>query len=279
MALRDKIHDRAGKANGFMGIGQFHLQISETKVAEDKLLEAPSLYNQIGDNLGQAPALNILGHFSTAQSNCDNAEMYYTRALSLNTAGGNAIGQSETISLHSSTHYADHHLIFGGVLIAELKADEARCILNHAAGLCAAAGDRLGGADGALYLYFIYLQQPNSFGQASEMALKLLEGYQAMGSISGQESASATPAMLDIRRGFGDQALKKLETAVAFHRQVNNLSGEALDYYDIDYAQFQNAQYEQALKSLNMAFRSNVKTGNIQGQGDNKAKITEVLLM
>ncbi|KAF8889854.1 hypothetical protein BD779DRAFT_1469589 [Infundibulicybe gibba] len=302
IALRDRIHDWAGKADDLMGIGQFHLQISETKATEGKLLEALSLYNQIGDNLGQASALNTLGRFSTAQPNCDNAEMYYTKALSLNIAGGNIVGQAESlaglarvsliqsqfdkarakidesISLHSPAHYADHLLTHGRVLIVELKYEEARHALNHAAELHAAAGDRLGSADDALYLAFIYLQRPNSFDKASEMALKSLGEYQAVDNISGRGSAFATLAMLDIRRGLDDQALKKLETALVFHRQVNNLLGEALDHYYIGYAQLQSARYEQALTSLNRAFELNVKTGNIQGQAENKTKIAEVLL-
>ncbi|KAF8889866.1 hypothetical protein BD779DRAFT_1799696 [Infundibulicybe gibba] len=285
MALHDQINDQVGKAYDLVGIGQIHLQASESKLAKTIFLEALSLYGTLKDNPGRASALDNLGHVALTRSHYNNAETYYTEALGLHKASGNTVGEAgslaglasalllrsrfadartmidKAIALRSPECDAGHLHILGRILIAQYKYEDALRILNRANELHVEAGDQLGVADDAYHLAYIHLQQPDSFSAAWEMITKSLQCYEEAGNILGQGNALSTLAQMDIRRDDNDDD-----------------GCQAVDHYLMGCAQIRAAKFQDALMSLNQALDLHAMTGNVQGKADDKNRIAEALL-
>ncbi|KAF8889868.1 hypothetical protein BD779DRAFT_1671629 [Infundibulicybe gibba] len=301
MALHEQINDQAGKAHDLMGIGQFHLQRSESKLAKAIFLEALSVYGILKDDSGRASALDNLGHVSLAQSQFGDSEAYHTEALSLHRTSGNVVGQAgslaglasalllrsrfsearvmidKAIALRSPICDAGHLHILGRILIAQSKNEDALRFLNRADELHAEAGDQLGRAEDAHYLARIYLQQPGSSSEAERMAKTSLRCYKEAGNTLGQGNACSTLAQMDIRRNDNSGAVQWLNRALQLHHKTNCLVGQATDHYLMGCVQIRMARFRDALASFNQALDLHSTMGDRRGEANDKNRIAEAL--
>ena len=93
--LSKKIKDRALTALIHLNRAEVHLNMLEPREAKESCVRALETFRKLGDRLGTADALKMLGMASTLQADWESAECYFKDSLSLNKELESPLGLAE----------------------------------------------------------------------------------------------------------------------------------------------------------------------------------------
>jgi len=129
---------------------------------------------------------------------------------------------------------------------------DAQTNYQHALGLCASAGDRVGGGRIHLELCLLWERQER-FDQALDHAQQALAVFQAADHPQGQARALNAVGWYQTVRGDHVQALACCTRALALFQQVGDRNGAADTWDSIGYAHHHLADYTQAVRCYQRA--------------------------
>jgi tetratricopeptide (TPR) repeat protein len=206
--------DQLGQANALNDLGDVRRVTGDFPAAAQVLEQALGIYRDLGDRLGQANALHDLGVVWWLTGEYPAAARAEEQALGIYRDLGDRLGQANALS------------DLGAVRRATGDFPAAAQVLEQALGIYRDLGDRLGQANALSHLGALrrltgdYL----AAAQAHEQALGI---YRDLGYRLGQ--ANALSYLGAVRRATGDfpAAAQALEQALGIYRDLGNRRGQA----------------------------------------------------
>ncbi|MDW5325050.1 AfsR/SARP family transcriptional regulator [Plantactinospora sp. KLBMP9567] len=208
------VGDRAGEAQGLLGLGAAHMQIGRHGEAVQHFQQALTLFRQTGDQVGEAHILNDLGLIEERLGRFEPAGTYVEQALALFRQTGDQVGEAH--ALHSLGE------IEGRLGRHGSAADRLRQALT----LYLQNGDRFGEAITLLKLGIAEAQvEPRE--PAAEHLRQALAMFRRLGYRSGEAPALAHLGVIHTRLGRPELAIEHHLQALGLFREIGDPYGEA----------------------------------------------------
>ena len=176
--------------------------------------DAIVLYREVGDQLGEANTLRVIGDVFQFKDQRDEALAHYQDAIVLYREVGNRLGEANTLKA------------IGEVLQFKSQYDEALAPYQDAIVLCREVGDRLGEAN-TLYRIGEVLQFKSQYDEALAHYQDAIVLYREVGDRLGE--ANTLKAIADVLqfKDQHDEALAHYQDAIILYREVGSRLGEA----------------------------------------------------
>ena len=196
--------------------------------------DAIVLYREVGDQLGEANTLRVIGDVFQFKDQRDEALAHYQDAIVLYREVGNRLGEANTLKA------------IGEVLQFKSQYDEALAPYQDAIVLCREVGDRLGEAN-TLYRIGEVLQFKSQYDEALAHYQDAIVLYREVGSRLGEANTLQVIGNVLQFKKQTDEALARYQDAIVLYREVGDRLGEANTLKAIaDVLQFKD-QHDEAL--------------------------------
>ncbi|MCU0499578.1 MAG: tetratricopeptide repeat protein [Anaerolineae bacterium] len=234
------IQDPSEQGLILIGLGKVALKLGEFDLAEDYLMRALALYQQIGDQVGAALTLYQLGYSQYVPSEYQRADGYYQQSLILYTAIGDRFGEANCLlGLGNSAVYQGHF-------------SEAQPYFERARKLYEELGGRNGLAKVILGIGLAYSYQRSYEAAETELktALSLLT---ELGDQYGMAICSEDLSIICKRMGRYADALRYGLQALELRRAVQTAHGIAAELLTLGSIELHLENIEGARQMLNEA--------------------------
>ncbi|QJE72566.1 tetratricopeptide repeat protein [Aerophototrophica crusticola] len=214
LTLYQQVGDPLGEANCIRSLGDIALRRSDHDGARTCYEQALPLYQQVGARLGEANCIQGLGDISLYRADYDGARTRFEQALTLYQQVGDRLGEANCIKS------------LGDISLYRADHDGARTRFEQALTLYQQVGDRLGEANCIQRLGDIALRRSDHDGARTrfEQALTL---YQQVGDRLGEANCIISLGDIALRRSDHDGARTRFEQALPLYQQVGDRLGEA----------------------------------------------------
>ncbi|WP_107657496.1 ATP-binding protein [Nocardia suismassiliense] len=217
--------------------------------------------HRLGDQLGEANALNNIGRMRWGTDDYEAAEELFQQALTLHRKIGNEFGEANSLADLGRVRWAlnDHRPA------AELL--QQALALYRRTGSYRWTGSLVGAAD-ALNLLGRILEANGGYETAETLYRQALSLYRKTGIRRGE--AESLGALGGIRRATGDYeaADELLQQALALHRQIGNRHGEASTLNFLGQVRVDTGDYAAADELLAQTLALHRQIGNPHGEAE-----------
>jgi tetratricopeptide (TPR) repeat protein len=214
LSLFQQAGDQLGEANGIKSLGDIALRRSDLDGAWERYEQALPLYQQAGDLLGEANCVKSLGDIGLRRSDRRSAGSRYEQALLLYRNVGEVLGEANCIKS------------LGDIALRRSDHDRAHDRYERALTLYQQAGSQLGQANCIKSLADIALRR-SGHDQARALYDQALPLYRKVGDVLGQANCLRNLGDIALRGTDYDSAWERYEQALHLYQQVGDLLGQA----------------------------------------------------
>jgi DNA-binding SARP family transcriptional activator len=246
--------DRLGQAHALLCLGDMYQLTGNSAAAAQNLAEARDIFREVGDDLGLANSLRILGYVQLATGDAEAADTL-AEAPDIFRGLGDQLGLASALmplgeAQRLSGHYAN----------AAATAAEALAIFDR-------LGDRTGRANGMLRLAMAQYETDGLRAAAHSLS-EALATYRELGSRLGQANALQRMGDLQIVMGDYTAAMQNLCEARAIFRDLGSQRGEAMTLRGIGDVRYALKDYSAARHDLTDALAIFRDQGESLGQAN-----------
>ncbi|KAF9445563.1 TPR-like protein [Macrolepiota fuliginosa MF-IS2] len=308
-ASASKLHevagDRTGMAYDMMGLGQVYLQRYQLPRAQEIFASALRIFDEMGgddeDPTGRITALNNLGHTLTSWNKFGEAETCFNQAIQQNESIGDVVGKANSLCGLASTFLLrsrwkeaeakireamqlrepfkdpDHFHLLGRIKCAQWKLTEAVETFEYTLTLSRGPKSESGRGDDLKYLAYTFAL----LGRVDE-AQPMLEEVKALYQVAENVVGLAELAISQAEIWTVQQRLEEAEAAARdaadVMKSLGCQIGQAHALYVLGGVELAKGAYSRARENVRLALELHENIGSIQGQADDLACLTEILL-
>jgi len=214
VSLYDEVGDLRGKADALNQVGIVWLMTADNEASAQAQTEALALYREVGDRLGQANALADLGMVRRQTSKFDAAVETQTEALSIYRELNDQYGEANSLR-----DLGVVHRLKGEYILAAQRHGEAFDIYRD-------LDDRVHQAY-ALNETGAVRRLTGDIAGAREAHTQALAYYTELGDQFGRANSIRHLGVLDRLVGHAPEAIRAQEEALALYRELGSRGGEA----------------------------------------------------
>ncbi|MER6672908.1 tetratricopeptide repeat protein [Streptomyces sp. NPDC000983] len=255
LTLYQALGDRLGQANATGALGEIHRLQGRNHEAITAHQDSMSHYRALGNRLGQAQTTQGLGEIYQGQGRYDEATAAYLEALALYRTLGNRLGQANATRSLGDTHQAQG------------RDDEATAAYQEALALYRALGNRHGQANATKSLGDIHRLQ-GRYARAISTYQEAMALYQAVGDRHGQADITEGLGHVHKDQGRYDAATTAYRDALALRHALGNRHGQANATVSIADVHLLQGEYARATSTYENALSLYLAIGNRHGQAN-----------
>jgi len=249
------IGDQRGEANALNDLGAVRWATDDYPAATQDLEQALDIYRDLGDRRGQAGILTNLGALRGATDDCPAATQDLEQALDIYRDLGDRRGQAEAL------HYLGVIRCMTGDYPATTQAQE------QALDIYRDLGDRRGQAEALRYLGYVRRLTGDYLGSAQAHG-QVLDIYRDLGDRGGQANALRDLGIVQRLTGDYPAATLALEQALATYRDFGDRRGQAGTLNNLGVVWRQTGDYPAATLALEQALDIYRDIGNRGGEAE-----------
>ena len=247
--------DGLGQANALNDLGHVRRLAGDYPGAAQAQEQALGIYRDLGDRLGQANALNDLGHVRRLAGDYPGAAQAQEQALEIYRDLGSRLGQANALN------YLGHVRLQTGDYPGAAEAEE------QSLGIYRDLGSRRGQGDALVYLGNVRLHT-GDYPSAAQMLEQALGIHRDLGDRRGQGDALVYLGNVRLQTGDYPGAAQVLEQALGIYRDLGDRRGQANALNYLGNVRLHTGDYPGAAQMLEQALGIYRDLGDRRGQAN-----------